>query len=361
MVVLQHIPRRISLYLELSADDTWKFSSGRGSRCGSSSARRNSPQQCELDVPATKPGYEVGANRCTVSKSLRGRKGHCGYSESRCEPPCKAHCWSSGGFDRAHSTWWPITHSSTPSPNDGCSKQSWGSRHWTARQDRGPRTQAASRHSQCAEDRHGRIKDSKKEVKKEPQERPKPELRSQKEEEVKVQAQKLNLFQLLFGPDEFQQQLCEVEGQGKSRDVSAVDMGKVDTKKFRKRSDLLIFAAKHPGALTANFINALRQKLMKGGILRTSQLRDIELTEFVTTGAAGLKEVRDRREATTLLQAMDHINQHELEKAMDVLSMRLTALLEAKGPGGSWEKASRKDLIPEENAGVAPAGLAGMT
>ena len=147
---------------------------------------------------------------------------------------------------------------------------------------------------------------------------------------------------------------------GKSRKVSAVNMGKVDTKKFKKRSDLLIFAAKHPGALTANFINALRQKLMKGGIVRTSQLRDIEMTEFVTTGAAGLKEVRDRREALTILQSMDFINQGEVEKAMDVLAMRVTALLEAKASGGTWDKAAKKELIPEESAGIAPAGLTGL-
>lgn len=147
---------------------------------------------------------------------------------------------------------------------------------------------------------------------------------------------------------------------GKSKDVSAVSMGKVDTRKFKKRADLLIFAAKHPGALTANFINALRQKLMRGGILRTSQLRDIEMTEFVTTGAAGLKEVRDRREAMTILQAMDHINQREVSKAMDVLAMRITALLEAKSSGGSWDKASRKELIPEEGSSLAPSGLTGL-
>lgn len=148
--------------------------------------------------------------------------------------------------------------------------------------------------------------------------------------------------------------------EGKSKDVSAVSMGKVDTRKFKKRADLLIFAAKHPRALTANFINALRQKLMRGGILRTSQLRDIEMTEFVTTGAAGLKEVRDRREAMTILQAMDHINQREVSKAMDVLAMRITALLEAKSSGGSWDKASRKELIPEEGSSLAPSGLTGL-
>ena len=148
--------------------------------------------------------------------------------------------------------------------------------------------------------------------------------------------------------------------KGKSREVTAVSMGKVDTRKFKKRSDLLIFAAKHPGALTANFINAIRQKLMRGGIVKTSQLRDVEMTEFITTGAAGLKEVRDRREAMTILQAMDFINQKELEKAMDVLAMRVTALLEAKGPGGTWEKAAKKELIPEEGASIAPAGLTGM-
>lgn len=142
--------------------------------------------------------------------------------------------------------------------------------------------------------------------------------------------------------------------------MNAVSMGKVDTRKFKKRSDLLIFAAKHPGALTANFINAIRQKLMRGGIVKTSQLRDVEMTEFITTGAAGLKEVRDRREAMTILQAMDFINQKELEKAMDVLAMRVTALLEAKSQGGTWEKAAKKELIPEEGASIAPAGLTGM-
>jgi len=148
--------------------------------------------------------------------------------------------------------------------------------------------------------------------------------------------------------------------EGRSKDVTAVSMGKVDAKKFKKRADLLIFAAKHPGALTANFINALRQKLMRGGILRTSQLRDIEMTEFITAGAAGLKEVRDRREALTILQAMDLVNKREVAKAMDVLSMRITALLEAKSSGGSWDKASRKELIPEDGGSLAPSGLTGL-
>lgn len=148
--------------------------------------------------------------------------------------------------------------------------------------------------------------------------------------------------------------------EGRSKDVTAVSMGKVDAKKFKKRADLLIFAAKHPGALTANFINALRQKLMRGGILRTSQLRDIEMTEFITTGAAGLKEARDRREALTILQAMDLVNKREVAKAMDVLSMRITALLEAKSSGGSWDKASRKELIPEDGGSLAPSGLTGL-
>lgn len=148
--------------------------------------------------------------------------------------------------------------------------------------------------------------------------------------------------------------------QGKSKRVDAVAMGKVDTRRFKKRSDLLIFAAKHPGALTANFINGIRQKLMKGGILKTGQMRDVELTEYVSTGAAGFKEVRDRREAMTILQVMDYINQQEIEKAMDVLSMRLTALIEAKSTGGTWDKASKKELIPEEGSSLAPAGLSGM-
>ena len=41
--------------------------------------------------------------------------------------------------------------------------------------------------------------------------------------------------------------------------------------------------------------------------------------------------------------------------------MRVTALLEAKPAGGTWDKASRKELIPEEGMSFAPAGLSGMT
>ena len=65
-------------------------------------------------------------------------------------------------------------------------------------------------------------------------------------------------------------------------------MGKVDARRFKKRSGLLIFAATRPGALTASFINGICEKLMRGGIVRTSQLRDVELSEFVTTGAVCL-------------------------------------------------------------------------
>ena len=57
---------------------------------------------------------------------------------------------------------------------------------------------------------------------------------------------------------------------------------------------------------------------------------------------------------------MDHINHERLPEAMDVAAMRLTALTRAKGAGGSWEKASKMELIGDGNEALGPAGLSGF-
>ena len=46
---------------------------------------------------------------------------------------------------------------------------------------------------------------------------------------------------------------------------------KIDQVKFQKRSDLLTFAAKHPGALTAAFIISAKVKLLKPAVAKTSE------------------------------------------------------------------------------------------
>ncbi|CAE8581762.1 unnamed protein product, partial [Polarella glacialis] len=128
--------------------------------------------------------------------------------------------------------------------------------------------------------------------------------------------------------------------EGKDRKIESSQLYKIDQVKFKKRADLLAFAAKHPGALTASFINTLRLKMAKPGIRRTKDLRDVQLADLIGASQSGLSKVRDVREATTLLTAMDLLNRRDFERAMDVLSMRVMALQQAKAKGGSWEKAA---------------------
>ena len=70
-----------------------------------------------------------------------------------------------------------------------------------------------------------------------------------------------------------------------------------------------------------------------------------------------MKELRDQREAHTLAAIMDHINNDRVAQAMDVAAMRLTALTRAKSQGGSWEKASRMELIGDSGEALGPSGL----
>ena len=69
-----------------------------------------------------------------------------------------------------------------------------------------------------------------------------------------------------------------------------------------------------------------------------------------------MKERRDQREAHTLAAIMDHINNDRVAQAMDVAAMRL-ALTRAKSQGGSWEEASRMELIGDSGEVLGPSGL----
>eukprot|EP00974_Lingulodinium_polyedra_P045426 4355856-Lingulodinium_polyedra.AAC.1 len=64
---------------------------------------------------------------------------------------------------------------------------------------------------------------------------------------------------------------------------------------------LRAFSAKYPGALTARFLAAVRQRVRGAGgaISQTRELRDVSLAEFMSGGHTGLSELRDTREAMT--------------------------------------------------------------
>ena len=67
--------------------------------------------------------------------------------------------------------------------------------------------------------------------------------------------------------------------------------------------------------------------------------------------------MRDLREAQTIAAAIEQVSRRDLERAMDILCMRLVALQRAKAKGGSWEKAQRCELIPEPGSEAGPSGL----
>ena len=130
--------------------------------------------------------------------------------------------------------------------------------------------------------------------------------------------------------------------------------------KFRKRGDVVAFAAKHPGALTGFFLAGVHARLSHGVVTETRQLRRASVTQWAGSDSS-LNEVRDRREVATLAMAMDHVNRRELAQAMDVLSQRILAIQMAKRKGGSWEKAEVLELLPPAGGALAPPGLAWLT
>lgn len=72
-----------------------------------------------------------------------------------------------------------------------------------------------------------------------------------------------------------------------------------------------------------------------GAVSKTAQLREVPIMRYVTSDSFGLTETRDKREALTLASILQHINANDLEKALDVICMRLLALQEAKQKGSS--------------------------
>ena len=145
--------------------------------------------------------------------------------------------------------------------------------------------------------------------------------------------------------------------KGRNKAVNYEHFARVDIARFKKRAQLLAFAHKRPGVLTAHVLNLIKTKMGHGNVTQTKQLRKVELASWVASGQSGLKELRDQREAHTLAAIVDHINNDRVAQAMDVAMMRLTALTRAKSAGGSWEKASKMELIGDGAEALGPSGL----
>ena len=135
------------------------------------------------------------------------------------------------------------------------------------------------------------------------------------------------------------------KSKGKDRRVRYEEVHAVDKEKFKRKGELIAYATKHPGALTAHFLASIFARLSKGRVERSAQLREASVVAWAAQHS-GLSEVRDVREVLTLAEAMDSINRKEIERAMDILSQRILAIQQAKKKGGSWDKAEAIELIP---------------
>ena len=62
-----------------------------------------------------------------------------------------------------------------------------------------------------------------------------------------------------------------------------------------------------------------------------------------------------------VLSIMDLCNRREVEKRMDLISMRCMSILAARAEGGTWEQASKMELIAEQRGKIGPAGLPPLT
>ena len=130
----------------------------------------------------------------------------------------------------------------------------------------------------------------------------------------------------------------------------------VDAAKFKKRGDLLAYAQRFPGALSAHFLAAIDSKVHKGMLQESKSLRQVSVASWASSHT-GLSETRDLREVANLAAAMDHIARDEISQALDVLSQRIISIQNAKKPGGKWEKSEQVELIATSGAGLASSGM----
>ena len=147
--------------------------------------------------------------------------------------------------------------------------------------------------------------------------------------------------------------------KAKTKDVEHSQIYALDQQKFKRKGELVAYATKHPGALTAHFLASIYARLSKGRLTRSSQLRQASVVSWASQ-FSGLTEIRDIREVLTLAEAMDAINRKEIARAMDVLTQRILAIQQAKKKGGTWEKAEMIELIPSGSA-VASSSMLALT
>ena len=126
--------------------------------------------------------------------------------------------------------------------------------------------------------------------------------------------------------------------------------------RFKRRSDLLNFASRHPGALAGHFFAQVREKLSRGEPKSAKELHETDAASWLPL--SGLKEVRDLREAAVLCKILVEFTNRKPERAADLVAMRLRELRFAKAAGGSSSWRSSPTPGPSR---PRPTGAPGAT
>jgi len=136
----------------------------------------------------------------------------------------------------------------------------------------------------------------------------------------------------------------------------------LDQIRFKKRGELVAYAAKNPGALSAHFLMGIYNKLSKGTVQNSKELRDVNVSAWAGGTLPGLSDVRDVREVQTLALVMDSISKDEISTAMDIISQRILAVQAAKATkGGTWDKAENLELLGVSSKSLLAGGMTGLT
>eukprot|EP00974_Lingulodinium_polyedra_P124865 11192296-Lingulodinium_polyedra.AAC.1 len=137
-------------------------------------------------------------------------------------------------------------------------------------------------------------------------------------------------------------------------------MQRVHTFRFKRRSDVLNFAYKHPGGLAAHFLQQVRLRSLRPLAQDTRELAETDASAWAAA-LQDLKDVRDQKEVAFLTKAFADLSQGRLAALADLLAMRIREIRTAKTAGGSWDKAAVVSLLPQSlpsNTPVPDAALA---
>eukprot|EP00929_Paragymnodinium_shiwhaense_P069373 TRINITY_DN34998_c0_g1_i4.p1 TRINITY_DN34998_c0_g1~~TRINITY_DN34998_c0_g1_i4.p1 ORF type:complete len:512 (+),score=110.49 TRINITY_DN34998_c0_g1_i4:32-1567(+) len=152
------------------------------------------------------------------------------------------------------------------------------------------------------------------------------------------------------------QKYVRLDGSRKEK-ITDAQLRKMNLLRFKRRSDLLNFNMKHPGALAADFLMQVRQLVSGSAAKDTKELAQTDPALWVGQSNA-FKDARDSKEAMFLSKLLVEMGRSNISLAADLVAQRFRELRLAKRDGMTWDKASAISLMPsvQTTAAQIPEG-----